>query len=117
MRNFLFCIQFCLLISVGISQNAVNKVYTVKKEKAASIKSLNQIIPDFPKKTTWFSMEIMVNVGGKHGSKFFKGTDPSKINFSFLSQVKVNSFVFVTLKCKTESGEVLYRKYRVKVVE
>ncbi len=117
MRHSLFCIQFFLLISISFSQNEANKVYTVKKEKATNIKSFNQIIPDFPKNITWFSMEIMANVGGKHGSKFFKGADPNKINFSFLAQAKVNSFVFVTLKCKVASGEVLYRKYRVKVVE
>ena len=117
MRYYLFCIQFFFLVSLGISQNAVNKVYTAKQQKAGNIKSLNEIIPDFPKKIIWFSMEMMVNVGGKHGSKFFKGTDPNKINFSFLGQAKVNSFVFVTLKCKTENGEMFYRKYRVKVVE
>ncbi|MES2761668.1 MAG: hypothetical protein V4677_05655 [Bacteroidota bacterium] len=117
MRYYLFCIQLFLLVSVGFSQAAANKVYTVKKEKAANIKSPNEIIPDFPKKITWFSMEMIVNVGGKHGSKIFKGTDPSKINFSFLSQAKANSFVFVNLKCKIESGEVLYRRYKVKVVE
>ncbi len=117
MRHFLFCIQFFLLVSIGVSQNSANKVYTVKKEKAASIKSFNQIIPDFPKKITWFSLEIMVNVGGKHGSKFFKGTDPNTINLSFLGQAKVNSFIFLSLKCKVESGEVLYRKYRIKVIE
>lgn len=50
MRYYLFCIQFFLLVSIGISQNAANKVYTVKKDKIATLKSLNQIIPDFPKK-------------------------------------------------------------------
>jgi hypothetical protein len=117
MKSFLFSIQFFLLLSIGVSQNAGNKIYTLKKDKAASIKSFNQIIPDFPKNITWFSMEVMVNVGGKHGSKFFKGTDPNTINFSFLSQAKVNSFIFISLKCKIASGEILYRKYRVKVVE
>lgn len=117
MRCYLFYIQFFLLVSIGFSQTAANKVYTVKKDKVAGIKSLNQIIPDFPKNITWFSMEVMVNVGGKHGSKFFKGTDPNTINFSFLSQAKVNSFIFISMKCKIASGEILYRKYRVKVVE
>lgn len=117
MRYYLFCIQFFLLVSIGVAQNSANKVYTVKKDKVAAIKSLNQIIPDFPKNITWYSLEIMVNVGGKHGSKFFKGTNPNTINFSFLGQAKINSFVFVTLKCKTQSGETLYRKYRVKVLE
>ena len=117
MKSFLFYIQFFLLISVGFSQNAANKVYTVKKDKTANIKSLNQIIPDFPKNITWVSMEITVNVGGKHGTKYFKGTNLDGINLSFLSQAKVNSFIFITLKCKVASGEVLYRKYRIKVIE
>jgi hypothetical protein len=117
MRYYLLCIQFFLLVSTGVSQNTTNKVYTIKKEKTSIIKSFNQIIPDFPKKITWFSLEIMVNVGGKHGSKFFKGTDPNTIKLSFLGQAKVNSFVFLSLKCKVESGEVLYRKYRIRVVE
>lgn len=117
MRHFLFCIQFFLLVSIAASQNSANKVYTIKKEKASNIKSINQIIPDFPKQITWFSMEIIVNVGGKHGSKFFKGTNPNTINYSFLGQAKANSFIFLSLKCKVESGEVLYRKYRIKVIE
>ena len=117
MKHYFFCIQFFLLVSFGFSQNAANKVYTVKKDKTANIKSLNQIIPDFPKNITWVSMEITVNVGGKHGTKYFKGTNLDGINLSFLNQAKVNSFVFVTLKCKVESGEVLYRKYRIKVIE
>ena len=117
MKYYLFCIQFFLLVSIGISQNAANKVYTVKKEKAAGIKSMNQIIPDFPKNITWVSLEITVNVGGKHGTKYFKGSNLDGINLSFLSQAKVNSFIFVTLKCKVASGEIVYRKYRVQVVE
>ena len=117
MRRFLLCIQFLLLIFISISQNPTNKIYTVKKQKIGSIKSLNEIIPDFPKNITWFSMELMVNVGGKHGTKYFKGTNPNTIKFSFLSQAKANSFVFLTLKCKVESGEVVYKKYRIKVVE
>ena len=117
MRAYLFCIQLFLLASIGISQNVANKVYTVKKEKVASIKSLNQIIPDFPKNITWVSMEVTVNLGGKHGSKFFKGSNLDGINLSFLSQAKVNSFIFLSMKCKVASGEILYRKYRVKVLE
>lgn len=117
MRYYLGCIQFFLLVSIGISQNTANKVYTIKKEKVASVKSFNQIIPDFPKNITWVSLEIIVNVGGKHGTKYFKGSNLDGINLSFLSQAKVNSFIFITMKCKVESGEVLYRKYRVKVVE
>jgi hypothetical protein len=61
-----------LLVSIGFSQNAGNKIYTLKKDKAASIKSFNQIIPDFPKNITWVSMESNVNVGGKHGYKIFQ---------------------------------------------
>ena len=117
MKNFLFCIQFFLLVSISISQNAANKVYTVKKDKAASIKSFNQIIPDFPKNITWVSMEITLNVGGKHGTKYFKGSNLDGINLSFLSQAKANSFIFLSMKCKMASGEILYRKYRIKVVE
>jgi hypothetical protein len=117
MKHYFFCIQFFFLVYFGFSQNAANKVYTVKKEKVASVKSFNQIIPDFPKNITWVSMEITLNIGGKHGTKYFKGTNLDGINLSFLNQAKVNSFVFVTLKCKVESGEVLYRKYRIKVVE
>jgi hypothetical protein len=117
MRCYLFYIQFFLLVSIGFSQNAGNKIYTLKKDKAASIKSFNQIIPDFPKNITWVSMEITVNVGGKHGTKYFKGSNLDGINLSFLSQAKVNSFIFISLKCKIASGEILYRKYRVKVVE
>jgi hypothetical protein len=117
MRYYLFCIQFFLLVSIGISQNAANKVYTVKKDKIATLKSLNQIIPDFPKNITWVSMEITVNVGGKHGTKHFKGSNLDGIKLSFLSQAKVNSFIFLSMKCKVASGEILYRKYRVKVVE
>jgi hypothetical protein len=117
MRCYLFSIQFFLLVSIGFSQNAGNKIYTLKKDKAASIKSFNQIIPDFPKNITWVSMEITVNVGGKHGTKYFKGSNLDGINLSFLSQAKVNSFIFISLKCKIASGEILYRKYRVKVVE
>jgi hypothetical protein len=98
-------------------KTAGNKIYTLKKDKAASIKSFNQIIPDFPKNITWVSMEITVNVGGKHGTKYFKGSNLDGINLSFLSQAKVNSFIFISLKCKIASGEILYRKYRVKVVE
>jgi hypothetical protein len=117
MRCYLFYIQFFLLVSIGFSQTAANKIYTLKKDKAASIKSFNQIIPDFPKNITWVSMEITVNVGGKHGTKYFKGSNLDGINLSFLSQAKVNSFIFISLKCKIASGEILYRKYRVKVVE
>lgn len=105
------------MASVGVSQNAANKIYTVKKDKAQNIKSFNEIIPDFPKKITWISMEIMVNVGGKHGTKYFKGNNLDGINLSFLSQAKINSFIFLSMKCKVESGEILYRKYRIKVVE
>lgn len=59
----------------------------------------------------------MVNVGEKHESKCFKGTDPNAINYAFLPRAKVNSFVFVTLKCKVEGGNILNRKYRIKAVE
>ncbi len=117
MRNYLFCIQFFLLVSIGISQNLANKVYTVKKTKVQSTKSFSEIIPDFPKKITWVSLDIALNVGGKHGTKSFKGTNADGINLSFLTQAKVNSFIFLSMKCKVESGEVLYRKYKIKVVE
>lgn len=117
MKRFLFCIQFFVLAFIGVSQNAANKVYTVKKDKAASIKSFNQIIPDFPKNITWVSMEITVNVGGKHGTKIFKGNNLDALNLSFLGQAKANSFIFLSMKCKVASGEVLYRKYRIKVIE
>jgi hypothetical protein len=83
----------------------------------SNIKSFNQIIPDFPKNMTWVSLEITVNVGGKHGTKYFKGNNLDGINLSFLSQAKVNSFVFVTMKCKNSSAEVLHRKYRIKIIE
>ena len=117
MKYYFFCIQLFLLVSIGFSQDAANKVYTLKKEKAQNVKSFNEIIPDFPKKISWVSMEITVNVGGKHGTKYFKGNNLDGMNLSFLSQAKVNSFVFLTMKCKIESGEVLYRKYRIKVIE
>lgn len=117
MRYFLLYIHFFLLVLNGISQSPSQKIYTIKKDKVASVKSFNQIVPDFPKKIQWFSMEIMVNVGGKHGSKFFKGNDPNAINLSFLSQAKANSFVFISLKCRVESGEMIYKKYRIKITE
>ena len=117
MRYYLFCTLFLLHISIGFSQNSTNKVYTLKKDKAINVKSFNQIIPDFPKNITWISMEIILNIGGKHGTKYFKGTNLDGINLAFLSQAKVNSFIFLSMKCKVTSGEILYRKYRIKVVE
>ena len=117
MKCFLLCIQFFILVSFAFSQNSAKKVYTVKKDKVANLKSFNQIISDFPKNITWVSMEITVNVGGKHGTKYFKGSNLDGINLAFLNQAKVNSFIFLSMKCKVTSGEILYRKYRIKVVE
>lgn len=117
MRFYLFCIQLFLLLSIGVSQNASNKVYTVKKDKLTNIKSFNQIIPDFPKNITWVSLEITLNIGGKHGTKYFKGSNLDGVNLSFLSQAKANSLIFLSMKCKVGSGEILYRKYRIKILE
>lgn len=44
----------------------------------------------------------MVNVGGKYGSKFFKGTNQNTIKFSFLSEAKVNSFILYHLNAKLQ---------------
>ena len=117
MRYYLFCIQFFLLVSLGISQNTTNKTYTVKKERLAKIKSFNEMIPDFPKKFSWISLEVTVNVGGKHGTKYFKGSSLDGANLSFLGQAKSNSFIFISMKCRLENGEALYKKYKVNVVE
>lgn len=117
MKYYLFCIQFFLLVSIGISQNTGAKIYTVTKQKASNVKSFNEIIPDFPKSVSWFSMELVVNVGGKHGKKMYKGNNINGINLSFLSQAKINSFIFLSMKYKVENGEVFYRKYKIKVTE
>jgi hypothetical protein len=61
-------------------------------------------------------MEITINVGGKRGTKHFKGSNLDGINLSFLSQAKVNSLIFLSMKCKVASGEILYRKYRLRLL-
>lgn len=108
---------FILISSISFSQKATEKIYTIKKEKIAIVKSFSEVVSDFPLNAIWMSLNVSANISGKPGAMIYSEKDFDLFKSTFLQKAKVNTIIYIDLKYKRTDGKISSVSYTVKVVE